>query len=238
MALVQETGNQFGNGASASISFAGATVSGNAIVVAVSTYNGAAGGVHASSVTDNKGNTYTRAAAHGPVGANATAIFYAVNIAGGASHQITCAPSDDSSQFFTLAIAEFDQIATASPVDVASNGTGNSTAPSVNLATTQADTLLVGAISHDANSATTRTYTVGSGYTELHNFGNGGTAPPLLFQYKIVASAATHAFNGTLDSSVPWMVAAVALKAAGGGGTKAPPPRARQQRVVYRTVRR
>lgn len=219
MAIVQDTANTYGSGASAALSFVSPTTAGNAIVVAVSTYNGAAGGMHASAVTDNNGNTYTRIEARGPVGVNATALFLALNIAGRSGHQITCAPSDDASQFFTLAIAELDEIPTSSAVDVSVNAAGSSAAPTANLVTTVADTILIGVISHDANTASNRTYTIGSGYTELYNHGNGGVAPPLFFQTKQVASATTHAFDASLNSTAPWMIAAMALVVDTGGAT-------------------
>lgn len=217
MAIVQDTANTYGSGASAALSFVSPTTAGNAIVVAVSTYNGAAGGMHASAVTDNNGNTYTRIEARGPVGVNATALFLALNIAGRSGHQITCAPSDDASQFFTLAIAELDEIPTSAAVDVSVNAAGSSAAPTANLVTTVADTILIGVISHDANTASNRTYTIGSGYTELYNHGNGGVAPPLFFQTKQVASATTHAFDASLNSTAPWMIAAMALVVDTGG---------------------
>lgn len=236
MAIVQDTGNTYASGASAALSFVSPTTSGNAIVVAVSTYNGAAGGVHASSVTDNYSNTYTRIQAHGPIGVNATALFLATNITGGASHQITCAPSDDSSQFFTLAIAEVSSVAASSAVDVSANATATSAAPTVNLVTTVANTQIIGVFSHDANTGSNRTYTAGSGYTDLYNHGNGGVAPPLFFQYKVAASATTHAFDCSLNSSVPWMVAAMALLPAAATTTSLPVRRAgrNQQHLLVR----
>lgn len=217
MAVVQETGNQFGLGASASLTFASPTTSGNTIIVGVSTYNGAAGGLHANAVTDNKGNTYTRQQARGPVGVNATAIYYCTNITGGSSHQITCAPSDDASQYFTMWICEDDAIATTGTVDTSSNNAGTSTAPSTSLTTTVADTIVYAVFSHDANTGSNRTYTAGSGYTELHNFGNGGSAPPLLAERREFTATGTYAADCSLNSSVPWMAVAVAFAVDTGG---------------------
>lgn len=211
-AIVQQTGNQFGSVSSQGLTFPGATTTGNALIALVSTYGGNAAGPHANAITDSKGNTFTRGAARGKIGENAIAVYYCLNANGGASHTITFDPPDHGAQYLTFRIMEVSGLATSGGVNVANSAEGTVGNWTVNLVTTVDNCFLVGLASHDASSQTNRTYAAGSGYTEDHNYGNGGVAPPMLAQHREVGAAGTYAFDGTISASNPaWMVAAIAI---------------------------
>lgn len=236
-ALVQETGAQVGNTSSAAQTFASDTVTGNAIVVLISTYAGNAAGLHANAVTDNKGNTYTRGAGIGKITENACAVYYCLNAAGGASHTVTFDPSDHASQFVSMQIEEHSGLATSGALDDSDTATGTTGNPTVALTTTVNDVLLIGLASHDASSNGNRTYGGGTGMTVTHNFGNGGSNPPILAQHKLAATAGSQTWDCTISTPSPaWMLAVIAIPVASAATTSLPPRRAgrNQQHLLVR----
>jgi hypothetical protein len=104
-----------------------------------------------TSITDNKGNTYSLAT--GPViwgGINVVWTYYASNITGGgAPVTITITLSGPGNTFFEAYALEYSGVATASPVDQTSSGSGNSmTVSSGSKTTTSPDELIYGVCSN------------------------------------------------------------------------------------------
>lgn len=109
------------------------------------------------------------------------------------------------------ASSQFDQSATGT-----SGGTTAAWSAGTTPSTTQADELIIGACSCD--TAATATSTPGSGYSELHDFDNGG-AFQLTTIWKIVSSTGTQNPTGTWTSSGwTWNAAVATFKGDGSGG--------------------
>jgi hypothetical protein len=144
-AFVQALGTSSLAGNVATITLPGPSTAGNLMVVGITTATQA---VTVSSITDSKGNTYNPAI--GPTdwnaGAARTWTYYASNIAGGGSATtITITYSGVPPSADTYA-AEYSGIATGSPLDQTSAGTGLATIPldSGSKTTTQASELIFG----------------------------------------------------------------------------------------------
>jgi hypothetical protein len=81
--------------------------------------------IASNAISDNKGNTYTKAAEsiHTAFN-NHVALFYAANVTGGSNFRVTSNIGDN-----TLSAQEYSGVATASPLDKVATSTGTSTTP-------------------------------------------------------------------------------------------------------------
>lgn len=161
IALVQSNkAGPTGGSASLSVTFSSSTTSGNLIVVAFAwDSNGTV-----SSVTDNKSNTYSAAGsvANNTNSSTSCMIYYAKNISGGASHQVTVTIS--ASTTIRVAVAEYSGADTAAPLDQSAVGTGNTSSMVTSSVTLSANNELlacIGMISDGFFAAPT----AGTGYT-------------------------------------------------------------------------
>src|SRR5512135_3165189 len=91
--------------------FASAVTSGDLIVVATSSWN-STNTASVSSVTDNKGNTYTKVLESAGTGGEPLAVWYAKNVAGGST--FTVSASTTANSLITVAIHEYSGFAAAS----------------------------------------------------------------------------------------------------------------------------
>ncbi len=126
---------------SVAVAYSNAQTAGNLNVVAVG-WGDTTSAI--SSVTDTKGNTYTRAV--GPTSNNGLqqAIYYAKNIAGG-SNTVTV-KFNQAAAYPDVRILEYSGLSSSSPLDVTAAGTGNGTSASSGTATTtSANELIFGA---------------------------------------------------------------------------------------------
>lgn len=198
----------------ATASFGSNTTTGSAILVVVAANNNSANRI--SSVTDNKGNTYTRVQSFHQ-GVNDLEIWQSLNITGGAGHTVTGTSSGVADNVVIIA-QEFLGLLTSLALDKnTATGTTGTTADSGNTATTtQADELIFGGMAEETNA----TISLGSGFSNLDSdltiasLGLGAES-------KIVS--ATGAYNATfgLGSSVNWLAAVATFKLASSGPTAA-----------------
>ena len=159
-----------------------------------------------SSVTDNKGNTYTRAV--GPTSNTALqqVIYYAKNIAGG-SNTVTV-KFNQAAAYPDVRILEYSGLDPTSPLDVTAAGTGNGTsANSGSATTTSADELIFGA----GTTAGTTFTAPGSGFTTriINIYGN-------LAEDKTVSSAGGNSATAT-NSGGAWIMQMATFKASASG---------------------
>src|SRR5262249_55292612 len=127
---------------------------GNLVVVGITVFNQT---LASNDITDNKGNTYTKAA-EAINGTDHAAIYYAKNVTGGSSFQVSSV--DDG----TIAIHEYSGISTSSAlVNATSTKTGTSNHPSSGSA--------VGTLGNDLyfsvawSNTSGDAWTAGNGYT-------------------------------------------------------------------------
>lgn len=159
-AIVQlKKANGAGYVTSFNMTFDSNTTSGNTIICGGAYNNDTAGTL---SLSDNKGNTFNQIATGSSGGDTQGTLFYAYNITGGASHQITATMS---ANFHDIAVIcrEYSGLTTTDPLDK-SSGTatalGTSHTSAATAATTQANELVVGFIAASANT----TCTAGTNY--------------------------------------------------------------------------
>lgn len=199
-----------GSGDSQSITFGSAPASDSLIVVAVGSWGTAALG--AGACTDNKGNTYTRAAFYDRSGDGDVAIYYALAATTGATFTITVNPGG-SYGYTTVAIAEFAGAAISDVLDQNHSGGATSTAPSSgNIRTDQDDELYFGVVIWVWGGGKS-TCTPSAGWTEIDENETGDTSVGLNTEYK-TAAAGTHAATWTLGASVQWSAAIASFRAA------------------------
>jgi hypothetical protein len=155
-----------------------------------------------SSITDSKGNTYTRAV--GPTASTGLqqAIYYAKNIAAGSN--TVSVNFNQAAAYPDVRILEYSGLDPTSPLDVTAAGTGNGTgASSGSATTTSANELIFG-----SGTTTGTTFTAaGSGFTTrvLNIYGN-------MAEDKTVSSAGSYAATAT-NSGGYWVMQMGAFKA-------------------------
>jgi hypothetical protein len=199
---------------SVAVTYAQAQAAGNFNVVVVG-WNASAGAVQ--SVTDSKGNAYTRAI--GPTvftGFATQSIYYAANIAAAtAGANIVTVTFSVAAPFPDIRIAEYRGIATSNPVDgaVAAQGSNTSTS-SGPLATTNANDLLIG-----ANIVQTGTTAAGASFTSRVITVPDGD----ILEDQIVAVTGTYTATAPIAPSGSWIMQLVAFKAAGSIADTQPP---------------
>ena len=223
MAFVQtaNSGTPSGTATSKTATFASAQTAGNLNVVVI--VNGSASNTTPSnlitSVTDTSGNTYAAAntwltCASGASGAGQI-IYRAPNInaAGAGANTVTVATSA-AVAYFSVTIAEYSGLATASPVDVVAgnkqDGSGTSTASTGSLTTTVATDTLFGSIAFFDGPNSTPGLTAGftlraSYYTQL-------------VADRVGVATGSYSMSAQSAGSSGWAAQLVAFKPSGGAG--------------------
>ena len=199
-----------------SAAFNSTTTTGNAILLGV-TY----GNVNPTiSVTDSQGNTYAQAIKTYDSSHNqGCAIFYALNITGGASHRVTV-HFGSSVAYLALGIHEYTGIASSSALDVTAGKIGYGTALSSGSATTTANGDLIFGCGVEDSQGSGDTFTAGSGFTKRMDLGNTAAYAD---EDQVQIAAGLIAATWTLSPSRSWIADMAALKAAGStGGSTAP----------------
>lgn len=207
---------QADNVASKAVSFGTAPAAGSLLVVMIATYDNSGGDAHGiTSVTDNQGNTYTRAVEIINPGSGQhewSTIFYAKNIASSGTFTITLTGANGSSNYYSFGVVEVIGADTTAPLDQTSTNTGTSTTPTaIGITTTVANEYVASAISLAANATS---ITVPTGYTSRfsepadspHQAGAGAE--------KIRTTTGTETPVWTVGASVQWTVAMASFKAA------------------------
>ena len=165
------------------------------IVVVLSTWEGSIG---ASDISDNQGNTYTRAVYSDNSGVN-VGIFYAIATTSSGSFVVS---NDGGQGDYSIGIHEFTGNATSSVLSQNASDTGQSTTPnSGNITSSDAnEELFFGTQSHDGENLA---QTEGSGWTEMIDFPDGSSHMPLHTQYK--TSTGTDASDHTIGDWQNWV---------------------------------
>jgi hypothetical protein len=208
IALVQSSGTDASNSSSAALAFGSNTAAGNFIAVVIQ--GGQPG--EAFSVTDSQGNAYLQAIQSNEDTAGETiAIYYAMNIAGGAN---TVYAFQSLGGAFRFAILEYSGVARTSALDVAAAAQGAGASPNSGNVTTSANgDLLLGGIMTTGEEF----YTAGAGYTIEQSV-------PTLPNTKVIAedqiqpTAGTASATATLGVADFWAATLATFKPAAGGG--------------------
>jgi len=147
-----------GTGSSLSATFGSATTTGDAIVVGINWYNDTT----ISSVSDSNGNTYNLVTTVTQTSTHKAALYYALNITGGASHQVTVTFSGSSDA--GISVAEYSGFATSGALDqyAGASGASGTALNSGNVTTTQATEMLIGW----GSAWNSVTFTPGTNFTE------------------------------------------------------------------------
>jgi len=188
------------------VTFTQAQVSGDLNVVIVGWQDT---GVSITSVTDTTGNTYTLAV--GPTtfsGQQSQAIYFAKNISAAAprSNAVTVTFSAPATYPDVRAL-EYSGVDANSPLDGTAGATGSSaTSDSGAVNTLYANDLIVG-----GNTVATTTTSAGTGYTaRIITTPNGDLA-----EDRVVTATGSYHATATLSGGGPWVMQAVAFRAAG-----------------------
>ncbi|MBS0182680.1 MAG: hypothetical protein JSS39_09785, partial [Nitrospira sp.] len=193
-----------------SVDYAGAQGSGNLNVVVVG-WNDTAASV--SSVSDSRGNIYTRAI--GPTQYNnqlSQSIYYARGILPSAAGANTVTVRFTTPAVYAdIRILEYSGVDQLNPIDVTAAATGtNSSSNSGPATTTNANDLIFA-----ANIVATLTRGPGAGFTRRMITSPDGD----IAEDRIVTTVGSYSGIAPLSSAGPWIMQMVAFKAASGGGT-------------------
>lgn len=229
MAFVQEAkGASDAGGTSIAKAYTSNNTAGNLLLVAVS---GGGAGFPVSSVTDTRGNTWSQAGTVTDTGNDqACALWYAPNCAAGANTVTVNFAA--SCAFHRVKIAEYDSIATTSPLDGSSTnfgsaGTATDAISSGNFTPTTNGDLIVGAVEDTDETAT---ITAGTNFTLRGTAQNG-----LNLEDLTQATAGAIAATFTRSNTGRFAVVGAAFKPA--ATAKAPPPVPPNRRYRHNLVR-
>lgn len=197
-----------------SATFPGATTVGNMVVAVINGYNGVPG---TGSITDNKGNTYTRDFTTAPIsgGPEIWIAVYSARIAtGGATHTVTFTQA--GVDILNIDLAEVSGQPTSGAFDKSATNFATSVGPYTSGSTgalSQADEIAFVSASVDTGAGATitqdATYTL-IGEQEL---GSAGDVSNVAYRIVTAATAINHSWASTFPLS-PWIAAVVTYKAA------------------------
>ncbi len=203
----QHAWRDLGVSSGGSITLPAASTTGNLIVVSFD-FGYTAPAPTVSSITDNKGNTYSLAA--GPTdwsvvaqGLERSYTYYAANITGGGANvTITVNLSQSSANHFEIYALEYSGVATVSPVDRTSArfGRNNGAVDSGSQTTTSPDELIYGFCMFQTSGTPTAPYTGRD--TSSNNF----------VADRIVSAKGSYAATGTTGSNQYWACQMVTFK--------------------------
>ena len=191
------------NGTSSTATFDSTTVTGNMVVVFVSSYyDGASNAGTPWTVADGAcGHTYTSVDSDGSGSFGRVQIFRAYNITGCASHAVTVTSS--ASAPLQVTIVEFTTILTTDPNDVTNKSnyvTATSSYTSGTASATTSNNALLTGLSHWFNTGTTATVGTSGSCTwiEITQYGNTTTvSDEHIVQYCAVTTTGNYAATGT-----------------------------------------
>jgi len=209
IALVQSASTDASNSNWAGLAFNSNNAAGNFIAVVIQ--GGQPGEVF--NVTDTQGNTYLQAIqTNEATGGNTIAIYYAMNIAGGANTVNVHQTILDS---FRFAILEYSGVAQTNALDVAAAEQGASASPNSGSVTTTANgDLLLGGILTDGGES----YTAGSSYT-IEQSVSASPNTKLVAEDRVQAAAGTSSAGATLSGTDFWAAVLAGFKAGATGSS-------------------
>lgn len=183
------------------------STSGNMLIAVAQADTVAQNGI---TVTDNKGNTWSRVRSDSLAATFDLEIWVAYNITGGAGHTVT-ATDNGGGVDSLLIVEEWSGAALSSALDK-TTGTTGTTSTALNsgasAATTQAAEVVIGAGVASGNV----TMTAGATYSNLNKINT--TFSTLAFESKIVAATGTQTADMTSGSAGSWVCQVAAFKEA------------------------
>jgi RHS repeat-associated protein len=196
------------------VSLTNTVSSGNLIIVGITTFGQT---VPSNAIHDNKGNTYTKAVEAINTGTtDHAAIFYAMNVNGGAS--FTASSSVDG----TLTIHEYSGVATSNALDKTNTGTGSSSnAPKTASVTTSTSSELYFGLAWSGGDGDA--WTAGSGYFLRQNETDNNVNERHATEDAVIASASSTYARWTTTNPDAYAAAIATFNpsSAGGGSTSA-----------------
>lgn len=211
-------GSASDNTGSAVTSSLGTTATGQLIVVTIC--DDSAGATSVTSVTDNKGNTYTKVpitqgTSSVLLNSASTQMWYAVTTSAGATHTVTVTWNTAATARVTVAASYFTGFTGTPTLDKFIGATGSSTSATATTATTTAAAEVV--VGGSGHASTTSAFTAGSGMSNLvtQNVANAAVGQ----SSKIVAATGTQTAANSIAASRAWghIVATFKDVASGGG---------------------
>lgn len=194
------------------VSLSSAVTGGNLVVVGITTTQT----IPVNAITDNKGNTYTKAA-EAINGSNHAAIFYASNVTGGASFQVSSSVSG------TIAAHEYSGVALTNALDQTHTGTGSSKNLSSGNVTTAAGPELYFGLGWSSGS--NNSWSAGTNYTMRQSELNNTSYVRFASEDRVITSSTTVAATFTVSGAKPWAAAIATFKplvtSSGGGNSSA-----------------
>jgi hypothetical protein len=179
------------------------------LVATVTVDNGQGSG---KTVTDNKGNTWTRITLIPTNASNQVELWYSLPTSVGASHNITY-----SGNFAAIRVAAFSGTATSSVLDgaVATNkGNFLTTIQAGSKTPSQANCLLIACLGLDAGGSAV---SINSGFTITNNITNSSALSALAYKIQTTAGAENPQWSG-FSSTTAYAALQVFLDPGGGGG--------------------
>lgn len=202
MAIAFSTGATANNNTGSAVTGSlGTTVANQLIVLTIADDSSLTTAV--TSVTDNKGNTYTRVPITGGVLTNgsSTQMWYAITTSFGATHTVTVTWSTVATGRVTVAAQYFNGFTGTPAFDVqaSATGTGLSASPGTTSTTTNANEVIIVGAGH---ASTASAFSLGSGYTNLSTVNQANAAVGQ--ESKVVSATGTQTGTMAIAASRQW----------------------------------
>jgi len=193
------------------VTFSSNVTIGNFILVAITQWSGSV-----SSITDNKGNTYTpvTTAQHADPSSDYVQLYYAKNVAGG-SVTITAALSGTTDN--NVGIYEYAGLDAVAPLDKITAATGTGSTPNGGTLTTTTNNELYFAVGVDDNGGNSA-QTAGSGYS-LRDHQDDSATHERFYSEDRVSAQGSYQSNFTLGAGSSWAVVGASFKPGSGGSS-------------------
>ena len=190
------------------MTFPQTVINGDAIVVAVSSWNSSST-ANVTSITDSQGNTYTKLAEVNSV--EPLSVWIAQNVTGSSSLKVTVSSTGASE--FTVALHEYTGMVSASVVDKVVQSSGSNTAGLVTLSssTNQPSEVLFSTFNHTSNFSPVLA-TASTGYTVRQSQTNNSLFEDLYTEDRVVSASGQYQAGVTFNHSVSWQGILISLK--------------------------
>lgn len=208
---IQDKSEIVSNAGNRTLQFDNPVTAGSMLVLCAEGWNNGVGGFSIFTPTDSQLNTWHLAIESDPNTNDRTEIYYAYNVTGGASFQVTIAPGIPAGNYYTWSITEVPGALTTDPLDKTSKNTGTSTAPSsgATAAVSQNEEILFAAFSSNgaANPATLTVELLSPAWTEIIEQTNGATNQLGELDRRSITGGGAVTANWTQTNNVAWTAA-------------------------------
>lgn len=178
------------------------------LIVTIGSYpdNGGAGLSEVVTVTDSKGNTWTRAGTVSTIaGSDQTQIWYSVPTSSKVGESHTFSGDFEASTYATVCAAAYNGFTGTPTLDQVTGATGSGTAlDGGNLVTTVADSLIIGTGTHLDGGGSGSGFTAGTNFTIRGQYSNSSVTATNYLEDRVVAATGTYATPATATGSAGW----------------------------------